>query len=126
MQDNNAPKEQTEQSRARRTIMRLVHGMEIDGQWFRHNLGFIGVITVGLLVFVTNRYQADQEMIVEDQLKDTLADIRYRAVTKSAELTLQKRTSNLEERLRQRGDSTLKVPVDAPYIIKQPAKDAAE
>lgn len=110
---------------ARRILRRLIRGMEIDGQWFRHNLGLIAVTALCLIVFVTNRYLADQELIEEDLLKEELADIRYRAVTKSAELTFAKRSSQIEERMRQRGDSTLKMPTDAPFIIKPQPKDEA-
>lgn len=99
----------------------LLKALEIDGRWFRRNLGLFFVITVGMLLFVTNRYQADQEIIEEGLLKDTLADIKYKALTKAADLTLKTRQSNIETLLRLQGDSAIKTPKDAPYIIKKPS-----
>lgn len=106
-------------TQGKKALEKLLHSLEIDGQWFKRNLGLFFVITVGLLLFVTNGYQAQLEMIEEEALREQLKDIRFKALTKAADLTLKTRQSNIEQKLIEQGDSTLKAPKEAPFIIKQ-------
>ena len=106
-------------TQGKKALEKLLHSLEIDGQWLKRNLGLFFVITVGLLLFVTNGYQAQLEMIEEEALREQLKDIRFKALTKAADLTLKTRQSNIEQKLIEQGDSTLKAPKEAPFIIKQ-------
>lgn len=96
----------------------LMRAMDVDGQWFKRNLRFLLLLTAGMMLFVTNRYLAQQEMIEEQELREQLKEIRYRSLTRASELTLRTRQSYIEQKLREKGDSTLKAKGDAPYIIK--------
>jgi len=96
----------------------LLRNMEFNGEWFRRNIGFIIVVTLCLLAFVTNRYQAQQEMIEEARLKKELAEMKYKWLTRFSELTTSTRQSQIEDRLKQLGDTTLTLSREAPYIIK--------
>lgn len=96
----------------------LWRGMEINGQWFKKNIWFIAIITLCLFVFVTNRYQAQQELIEEAKLQKELSEWKYIWLTRFSELTTSTRESQIEQRLRQSGDTLLRHSQESPYIIK--------
>ena len=94
-----------------------IRQMNIDGRWFFHQIPLLLLILGGLLLIVTNRYQSQQEMIEKEKLEQDVADWRYRSLTRSSELTTRTRQSQIEERLRQMGDSLLKAPTEPPFTI---------
>lgn len=111
--------EETEESELNiATLKELLGSIQLNGEWFRRNLLFFVVLTGCLLAFVTNRYQAQQEMIEEAELKHELDEMRYIWLTRFSELTTAQRQSQIEERLKQLGDSTLMLSKEAPFIIK--------
>lgn len=91
----------------------------IDGQWVRRQLALILLIVVGVIFYITNRYQAQKDIIEMVQLQNELKDMKFRVLTRSSELTLKTRQSKLEVQLKQMGDSTLKATNEAPFIIKK-------
>ena len=94
----------------------VIRQMSIDGQWFKKQIGVIILAVVGIIIYITCRYQAQQEIILEEQLKKELQDWKFRTLTRSSELTLKTRQSQIENALKNFGDSTLKVSTEAPYI----------
>lgn len=96
----------------------MFNDIQISGEWLKHHWSFLLIVFVSMLFFVTNRYQAQQEIIEEARLKQELTDWKYVWLTQFSELTRSCRQSHIEESLRQRGDSTLKLSKDAPFIIK--------
>lgn len=96
----------------------LIKSIDLNGEWFRRNLFFICLVTVSLLIFVTNRYQAQQEQIEEDNLKRELAEMRYKWLTRFSELTSSTRQSQIEKQLIQNGDTELKHSKKPPFIIR--------
>ena len=75
--------------------------------WFRRQLGAIALILFGVVLYITNRYQAQQEMIEEEKLRSELQDWKFRSMTRNSELTFKSRQSQLEKQLKNMGDSTL-------------------
>ena len=98
-------------------LKNFVGSLNIDGRWFFHQIPFFLTILGGILLMVTNRYQAQQEIIEKEQLQEKVEDWRFRSLTRSSELTTQTRQSQIEERLRQLGDSLLKAPTEPPFTI---------
>lgn len=96
----------------------MFNDIQISGEWLKRHWSFLFIVFVCMLFFVTNRYQAQQEIIEEARLKQELTDWKYVWLTQFSELTRSCRQSHIEESLRQRGDSTLKLSKDAPFIIK--------
>ena len=96
----------------------LMRVLSIDGQWFKRQIGVILLIVAGIIWYITNRYQAQQEMIEEDKLRAELADWKFRSMTKTSELTLHTRQTFLEDRLKALGDSTLKASAVPPFILR--------
>ena len=91
----------------------------IDGQWVRRQIVLILLIVGGIIFYITNRYQAQKDIIELVQLQNELKDMKFRVLTRSSELTLKTRQSELEKQLKNFGDSTLQVTNEAPFIIKK-------
>ena len=91
----------------------------IDGQWVRRQIVLILLIVGGIIFYITNRYQAQKDIIELVQLQNELKDMKFRVLTRSSELTLKTRQSELEKQLKNFGDSTLQVSNEAPFIIKK-------
>lgn len=106
-----------------REILRKILGGDIfmDG-WLRRQMGVIVLCVVLSIVYITNRYSAEQEIIEIEKLKTDLTEIRYRALTRSGELTVKTRQSQVEAFLKQTADSVLILPKEPPFIIKYKEK----
>ena len=95
----------------------VLQALSIDGLWFKKQLGVLALILLGIIIYITNRYQAQTEMIEEDKLHEELQDWKYRSMTRNSELTLRCRQSQLEEQLKAMGDSTLCLSNEPVYEI---------
>jgi hypothetical protein len=93
----------------------VIRQMSIDGQWFKRQIGVIILAVAGIIIYITCRYQAQQEIIQEEQLRKELQDWKFKTLTRNSELTLKTRQSQIENALKNFGDSTLKVGTEAPY-----------
>lgn len=81
-------------------------------------MGLIVLCAFFAIIYITNRYSSEQEIIEIEKLKTELTDMRYRALTRSSELTVKTRQSQVEQSLKMTGDSVLESPKEPPYIIK--------
>lgn len=97
--------------------------VSIDGQWFKRQLGVLCVLVLGIIIYITNRYQAEQEIIEEENLRQELQDWKFRSLTRNSELTFYTRQSQIEEKLRNFGDTTLLPAVEAPIKIEMSNKN---
>ena len=95
----------------------VLQALSINGLWFKKQLGVLALILLGIIIYITNRYQAQTEMIEEDKLHEELQDWKYRSMTRNSELTLRCRQSQLEEQLKAMGDSTLCLSNEPVYEI---------
>lgn len=90
-----------------------------DGQWIRRQIPLIILIVLGIIFYITNRYQAQKDIIELSQLQNELKDMKFRVLTRSSELTLKTRQSKLELQLKALDDSTLTSSGEAPFIIER-------
>ena len=86
-------------------------------RWFLSQWKMLLLILAGIFLYITNGYQAQVEIMKETELEAELKDWRYRSITRVSELTLLCRQSQLEQKLREQGDSTLTPSKVAPFII---------
>lgn len=105
-----------EEEMALRQWKSVIRQMSIDGQWFKRQIGVIILAVTGIIIYITCRYQAQQEIIQEEQLRKELQDWKFKTLTRNSELTLKTRQSQIEIALKNFGDSTLKVSTEAPFI----------
>lgn len=111
-------KNESVESRPNISLREILGGDILANGWLKRQIWLILLFAFFSLLYITNRYSSEQEMIEIEQLKDTLTDIRYRALTRSSELTVKTRQSQIEKQLRARGDSMLQSPKEPPFIIK--------
>ncbi|MCR5334245.1 MAG: hypothetical protein K6E45_04910 [Bacteroidaceae bacterium] len=91
--------------------------ISIDGQWFKRQIWLFVVIVIGIIVYISNRYAAQQEIIEEQLLREELQDWKFRSLTRNSELTFRTRQSQIELQLKAFGDSSIQVSNKAPYQI---------
>ena len=88
-------------------------------RWFLNQWKLLLLCLAGVFLYITNGYQAQMEMMEETELESELKDWCYRSITRVSELTLLCRQSQLEQKLREQGDSTLLPTKVSPYTIKE-------
>ncbi len=86
-------------------------------RWFLSQWKMVLLVLAGIFLYITNGYQAQVEMMKETELEAELKDWRYRCITRVSELTQLCRQSQLEQKLREQGDSTLTPSKVAPFTI---------
>lgn len=102
-------------SHSKVTLSSILGGDMLGGQWFRRQFWFIVMIVGMLIIYVSNRYSCQQEMIETKVLNDTLLDRRYKALTRSSQLKERMRRSYIEETL---VDTTLQTANTPSFYLK--------
>ena len=98
-------------SKKKISLKDILGGEILTGSTFRKQLGLIAICVFYIIVYITNRYQAQQELIeIEEQ--------KYYSLTRSGEFTIKSRQSQVEKMLKQTPDSMLATPSEPPFIIK--------
>ena len=78
------------------TLASILGGDILGGKWFRKQFWYIVMVVAMVIVYVSNRYSCQQEMIQTKMLTDTLLDRRYKALTRSSQLKEKMRRSVIE------------------------------
>lgn len=78
------------------TLASILGGDILGGKWFRRQFWYIVTVVGMVIVYVSNRYSCQQEMIQTKMLTDTLLDRRYKALTRSSQLKEKMRRSVIE------------------------------
>ena len=90
--------------------------------FLRNNIGLIVLIVFFIIIYISNRYSVQKDLIEIDRLQTELSDAKYRALSSSSQLTERSRESHVLEILKTNKDSILKIPSRPPFIINVPAK----
>ena len=105
----------SEEEHVKLTLSSILGGDILGGRWFRRQFWFIIMVVGLIIIYVSNRYACQQEMIQTKMLTDTLLDRRYKALTRSSQLKEKKRRSFIEESLT---DTTLQTPNTPSFNLK--------
>lgn len=105
------------------TLGKILGGEMLNTQFLRQQIWVIVLITLFIIVYISNRYKCQQNLIKIDNLQSELEDAKYRALSSSSDLTQQTRESKVLERLHNDKDSTLHIPTQPPYIITVPNQE---
>lgn len=105
------------------TLGKILGGEMLNTQFLRQQIWVIALITLFIIVYISNRYKCQQNLIKIDNLQSELEDAKYRALSSSSDLTQQTRESKVLERLHNDKDSTLHIPTQPPYIITIPNQE---
>ena len=104
------------------TLRKILGGDFLSADLVRRNIWPLVLVVVFTVVYVTIRYQCQQDLIQIDKMENELKDAKYKALSSSSTLTERCRESQVLKVLRQNNDSLLHVSDQPPYIIKVPEK----
>lgn len=99
------------------SLREILGGDLLLGHFLRRQIRFILLLMVLGIAYITNRYVAQQEIILEENLRKELTEKKNYMLTQYSELTEQSRQSMLEQRLWANGDSSLVAPKEPPFFI---------
>lgn len=102
------------------TFSKIIGGDILSAQVLRNNIGLILLIVFFVIIYITNRYNAQKYLIEIDKLNTELEDAKYRALSSSSQLTEKTRESHILELLKNKKDSVLKISDRPPYIVNVP------
>ena len=98
------------------TLKKILGGDIFSAHFLRNNIGLIVLIVFFIIIYISNRYSVQKDLIEIDRLQTELSDAKYRALSSSSQL------SHVLEILKTNKDSILKIPSRPPFIINVPAK----
>ena len=99
------------------TLRKILGGDILSTDIIRKQIWLILIIVLFIVVYISNRYKCQQDLILIDNLTEQLKDAKYRALSSSSDLTQQTRESKVLEKLKASSDSTLHIATQPPYII---------
>lgn len=100
------------------SLIKILGGDILTHDFFRRQILLLVMLVVYAIIYISNRYVCQQQLIEIDVLKKQLTDIKYDALTRSSELTEKSRQSKIEEYVSTREDSQLETSTNPPYLIK--------
>ena len=101
-------------------LRKILGGDWLTANLLRKQLGVLLLIFGFVIVYISNRYSCQKDMLEIDRLNNELIDAKYRALSSSSELTEKCRESNVLKMLQNNKDSVLRIPSQPPYIIQVP------
>lgn len=99
------------------SIKNIFLGDFLINDFLRRQAKLLLLITIYTVIYISNRYSVQQEMIEIDRLKKELMDIKYDALTRSSELTERTRQSRIEEYVSAE-HSDLQTSTAPPFVIE--------
>ena len=100
------------------TLRKILGGDILSAKMMRSQIWLIIIIVLFVIVYISNRYSVQKNLLEIDNLNKELQDVKYKALSSSSQLTEKSRESHVLELLKQNNDSTLKMPEQPPYIIE--------
>ena len=102
------------------TLREILGGDILTTHTIRHQIWLIILIVGFVIVYVSNRYSCQKDLLEIDRLTEQLKDAKYKALSTSSQLTEKTRESNILRMLKNRKDSVLHIATQPPYIIQVP------
>ncbi len=96
------------------SLRNVAGGEFFRSRFFRRQIGYIALLAVLAVIYVTNRYACQREEIEREKLGDILVDRQFKAFTAQSELTEYSLQSNVEANLT---DTTLQVNVRPTLLL---------
>ena len=100
------------------TLRKILGGDILTTQAVRRQVWLLLLITLFVIIYISNRYSCQQDLIMIDKLQKELKDAKYKALSSSSQLTERSRESKVLEILQNNKDSVLKIPNQPPYVIQ--------
>ncbi len=100
------------------TLRKILGGDILNAKQVKAQVGVILLITVFMLVYISNRYRCQSAQIEIAQLEQELQDIQKKSLSMSSELTELTRETNVLQKLKENKDTTLKALEQPPFYIE--------
>lgn len=110
-------KEDEEVPAASFSLNRTLGGV-ILARAIQRQIWLVLLITIFLIIYINNRYMCQKQTVEIDRLEKKLTETRYKATVCTSILTEKSRESNIINMLEAKGDSTLTIPNEPPYLIR--------
>ncbi len=102
------------------TLTKILGGDILTTQFIRRQIWLIILVVVFMILYISNRYSVQKDLIEIDQLQRELQDAKYKALSSSSQITEKSRESNVLDMLKNNKDSILHIATQPPYIINVP------
>lgn len=102
------------------SLRKILGGDILSAAIIRRQVWLILLIVFFMIIYVSNRYSCQQDIIEIDKLHQQLTDAKYKALSSESELTELSRESNVLEMLKDNKDCVLKIASQPPYFIEIP------
>ena len=102
------------------TLRKILGGDILTAQIMRRQILLVSLIVVFVSIYISNRYNIQNDIIELDKLQKELQDTKYKALSTSSQITEKSRESNVLDMLKHSKDSTLHIATQPPYIINVP------
>ena len=105
------------------TLRKILGGDILTAQVIRRQIWLIVLVVFFIIIYISNRYSIQQDMIEIDQLQEELQNAKYKALSSSSQITEKSRESNVLKMLQNNKDSVLHIATQPPYIINVPENE---
>lgn len=102
------------------SLRKILGGDILNTAAIRRQIWLFILIVFFLILYISNRYRCQQDIIEIDRLQKELQDAKYKALSSTSQLTEKSRQSNVLKLLKNNEDSILKMANQPPYIITVP------
>ena len=102
------------------TLRKILGGDFLSSEMLKKQIWVIILIAMFTLVYVSNRYSCQKDLLRINELNIKLEDAKYKALASSSQLTELCRESNVLNMLKNNNDSTLHIATQTPFIIEIP------
>lgn len=102
------------------TLRKILGGDILTAQIIRKQIWQFVLIVFFVIIYISNRYSIQKDLIELDQLQKELQDTKYKALSTSSQITEKSRESNVLDVLKHSKDSILHIATQPPYIINVP------
>ena len=102
------------------TLRKILGGDILSTSTIRRQIWVFMLITFFVIIYISNRYSCQQNLIEIDKLQKELQHAKYKALSSSSQLTEKCRESHVLDMLQNNKDSLLKIANQPPYIITIP------
>lgn len=102
------------------TLRKILGGDILTAQIIRRQIWLFILIVFFVIIYISNRYNIQSDLMEIDKLQNRLQDAKYKALSSSSQITEKSRESNVLDMLKNNKDSILHIPTQPPYIINVP------
>ncbi len=100
----------------RAVLKEVFDGTILTKGFFKKNIWMIVIVVTGILVYIGNHYGVIMDLNKIDDLNQTLADVKYEALTQSSLLMRESRQSRVRELVEEKG-LELEDSKNPPFVI---------